>query len=1797
MKTPLKTCRLVCRLLCFLFASALPGFAQVTWTNGGPDLLWTTPANWSTGIAPTSADPVIFGNASTTNAAGPGAVNNIVSANQTVRSLSYSITNIGVNYHNTQLSPGVTLTLSDAAAGNTLFVGSGTDAGANQLIATNSIFGAGTLDFENTSGSINVRQGTGTGTVGVGGTNHAAVLNMTGLDKFVANAGRFLISGDGGGGANVSRLVGVVYLAKTNTIALSGTAPQLLIGEQPSNGRANPPIGLLPSYLFLGQTNAIFADVIRVGGSKSPAVSMLFNPAFVNPSAYFRGQTAERVTTYSIGDNSVQTTSNQGSDGTNDFSGGAVDIKADTLYVGRGESGGGNAAGTGGGVLIYGPGIVDVNNLEVGYQSASGAGSAIGNVQINGGTLLVSGNLRLARYVGGAGVPQGTLSANNATITVGGLQAGGGVVNFSLANSTLTSVSNAFGAVGSALSSFGITNSTLSLPTVNGGASVTTTNLNLGGATNKINISSMPVLSGYPSVLPIIKYSALSGTPNIGLGTLPVSVPAFKGYLTNDTTGQVFSLVLTNGPATARALIWTGSAATQDWDQDATANWKTNGGAPTTFHDLDFVRFDDTAATNFVSLSGFPLLPSTVVVSNSTKNYTFGGGGFLSGAMPLTKQGTGKLTLDNNSGNDFTGNLIISSGTVQVGQGDSFGTVGAGSVVNNGTLILNRTDFYSFTNSISGSGSVVMNTNGVVVLSGGNSFDGSMTVTSGGTLIVDNVSALGSTNGGTVIANGARLDLGGSTLATDAFNPGLESFTVSGSGPDGNGALYNSLATRQQNAFRLLTLAGDTVLGGSGRFDIRGAGATLDTTGHPYSLIKTGFNEVVIVDTAVDPALGDIDIQQGQLQIQGNTTSLGNSASNLYVRAGASLFLNATTNLLDKVFNLFGDGSTLTVSQTAGSSTVVGPMILNGDTRFNVVNGANTLTLSNVISGSGSLTMVNPGTNTLAMVGPAKTYTGGTTINFGKFLLNTILAGGGGLTNTLGAQISGNGTNVGPAEFGGIVSPGAAGVPGTLTVGGGLTIQGDANLNVDFGPDNTPGAGSNDLIRVTGNVTTFGGTVNVNPMGLLKVGQPYRLITYTGGLTTSGALFAQGPNNYTFTVNTSTPGQINIIASGGPSVWNGGSAVNSFWSDALNWGGTGISDSQTVYFAGNNRLVNTNDTANVNYGLGFDTSAGSFSLYGNPITLSDNIVSTSPNVQNINLDLTLNSAKTIDGGNGGGIFLGGFITNTINNNVLTLAGNGSARNQFYSSDPTTVTNVLRLTTASANWTWLDNPSSTAVTNPIQLDILAGTLNFGTVGSAPVLASTTAQGVPQDQRLGNVANTTATLNMVNGSLTTLSRLNTGATSGSTGIVNQVGGTLTIGGQFQGANATGGSSIVNVSGGVMNIRDTQLRQLYVASRGPGVLNVSGNAVVNCSVLDVSRSINSDIPGTVNLNGGTIAANSVGTATANSGAGTTGSVGTFNFNGGVLKANANSTTFFQGHASAPVVPLIANVKAGGAIIDSGTNSISFLEPLQHDAGLGATADGGLTKLGSGTLTLAAANTYNGLTTVSNGTLLVSGSLSTGAVTVATSGTLAGTGSVGGAVTVNGTIAPGSATAIGKLTVNSNVTITGVSAMKLDKVAGTNDVLAVNGTLTYGGVLSLTNLTGTLVGGESFKLFSAGAYNGSFSSIDPATPGVNLTWDTSGLSSGIVAVVSTSIGPTTNASITKVSLVGTNLVVHGTNNNVPSGNFHYVVLTTTNIATRLTNWTPVVTNSFNPDGSFDYTNAVVPGVRQQFIEVQVVP
>jgi autotransporter-associated beta strand protein len=179
-----------------------------------------------------------------------------------------------------------------------------------------------------------------------------------------------------------------------------------------------------------------------------------------------------------------------------------------------------------------------------------------------------------------------------------------------------------------------------------------------------------------------------------------------------------------------------------------------------------------------------------------------------------------------------------------------------------------------------------------------------------------------------------------------------------------------------------------------------------------------------------------------------------------------------------------------------------------------------------------------------------------------------------------------------------------------------------------------------------------------------------------------------------------------------------------------------------------------------------------------------------------------------------------------------------------------------------------------------------------------------------------------------------------------------GVFTVG---ESVNASGGVSTVNVNGSAsVAVTSVAAGAVNIGATGAAVLNQNGGSVTISGTTTLARDAASN--SSYFLNGGVLTAPSIvkGLGTAN-----------LNFNGGILTAPAASATFLQGLTR-------ANVRDNGAIINTGTFNVTVAQPLVHsNLGGDAAVDGGLTKQGSGTLTLTGLNSYTGDTTVSAGTL----------------------------------------------------------------------------------------------------------------------------------------------------------------------------------------------------------------------------------
>jgi autotransporter-associated beta strand protein len=265
------------------------------------------------------------------------------------------------------------------------------------------------------------------------------------------------------------------------------------------------------------------------------------------------------------------------------------------------------------------------------------------------------------------------------------------------------------------------------------------------------------------------------------------------------------------------------------------------------------------------------------------------------------------------------------------------------------------------------------------------------------------------------------------------------------------------------------------------------------------------------------------------------------------------------------------------------------------------------------------------------------------------------------------------------------------------------------------------------------------------------------------------------------------------------------------------------------------------------------------------------------------------------------------------------------------------------------------------------------------------------------------------------------------------------------------------------------------------------------------------------------------------------------------------------------------------------------------------GVIADAGVTSLiktGAGTFILTGvSNSYSGGTTINGGTLLLNNTngsgTGSGAVTVAGGGTLGGAGIISGTVTVNsgGALAPGNP--LGTLTISNNLTLAAGSTTfaQVQHLPLTNNAVKITSTLFEGGTLNVTNIgLATLTDGDSFKLFSAAGYSGSFAGFVLPPLGTNLAWNTTTLhSNGVISVVTL-----TPPTISGVRVMNGNLVFSGTG---APANWTYCVLSSTDVSLPLAQWTCVATNQTDGGGNIavTVTNGVDPNLPQRFLILQL--
>ena len=839
---------------------------------------------------------------------------------------------------------------------------------------------------------------------------------------------------------------------------------------------------------------------------------------------------------------------------------GATTISAGTLQISStGLLGGGNYSQTiaNSGTFLFGS---NSNQTLGGVISGTGALTKDGS-----GTLTLTG---ANTYTGTTTISAGTLNVT------GSLAATTNVVLADVAGATL----DFSGATGSknifSLSGGG----------ANGGNLVlNASTLYVGNATNtyggSISGAGHIQFSAGTGTQTLTGNSSYTGKTGIGKGTLSVSSISSTGSGNSSVGSGSARFEIGNGADTG-TLLYTGTG--HSTDRSVNLAGTTGGGT-----------LDASGSGALVFTSNFTAIgvgsKTLTLTGNNTADNRIGGAivNSSNGSTSLTKSGEGKWILSGN--NTYTGATTISAGTLQIGANGTSGTLSTSSAItNNGTLVFSRnntiTQGTDFASVIAGTGNVIKEGSGTLVLSGANTYAGATTI-SAGTLTVSGGSAIVDTGAVSVssgavfnlsasetigsIAGAGNVTLGANTLTTGSDN---SSTTLSGVLSGASGALTKS-GTGTLTLSGANTYTGTTTIS-AGTLQISSTGL-LGGGNYSAAIANSG---TFLFGSNSNQTLGGVISGTGALTKNG-TGTLTLSGANTY---------NGTTTISAGTLQIGSGGSTGTLS-TSSAITNNGTLVFSRN---------NTITqgtdFASVIAGTGNV--IKEGSGTLVLSG-ANTYAGATTISAGTLTVS----GGSAIVDTGAVSVSSGAVfNLSASETIGSIA-GA----GNVTLGANTLTTGSDNSSTTLSGVLSGASGAltksgTGTLALTGNNTYTGATtVNAGTLQAAATGALANtsqvvlneggsfLVTADNAVNDSAAINLNGgrmalSGNFNETVGLLTlsanstldfSGFAGTLRFGGIGSWATGANL-AIW----NWSGTTQYGTQVNNYANPSNLVFTNNS-------------------------------------------------------------------------------------------------------------------------------------------------------------------------------------------------------------------------------------------------------------------------------------------------------------------------------------------------------------------------------------------------------------------------------------------------------------------------------------------------------------------------------------------------------------------------------------------------------------------------------------------
>ncbi len=982
------------------------------------------------------------------------------------------------------------------------------------------------------------------------------------------------------------------------------------------------------------------------------------------------------------------------------------------------------------GVISGSGGLIESGSATL---TLSGTNTFTGGTTINAGTLQVGNSTALGSTSNALSVYGGILDLHGYTETVNAFYGGSVVTNNSSSNATLV-----VGYANGSSTNYGtIENGTGSGGTVSIEQSGTG-QLKLGGTD-----SSSGWVMAYGGTLQMGSSTALGSNTS-----LSISGATFDsdGYSETFNSLDGYSAVITNSASGTTTLITGASNGGGSYNGTIENGTGAGGGV------VDLEK----AGTGSFSLSGtesstgwLEAYGGTLTLYGSPSCAIWAFGGTLQMASSTALASTPGLylygaTLDLNGNNESLNYLYAYGGAIITS--NTSGTA---------TLTIDSGNFSAGTIE-NGSGTVALDkeTSGTLTLAGTNTSTGGMTINLGN-VYLGSSSAL--YYGGELMVNAGTLDLEGYSQTIGALaSTGAYGGYVTSSG---------SSAT--------LTIDSNTSSTFSGSIE----------DGSGLSLVKEGAGTETFGGYGSNSYSGGTTIDGGTLQL-GNSAAPGSGTITLNKTdsygSTLDLFGQTISNALTSIGSLSG-----TIANSSSSAADLSGTVGVGSSGI-TVDDTGALTLSGVISGSGSLTKTGAGT---AVLNGADTYTGGTTISSSGGILELGYGGSvtGGITDnatlaldytspqSVGNAISGSGgvNIIGSATV--TVTTVVDTYSGTTNIEGGTLKAGNTNY---LDSSSTYAISTGCSLDLGGYSQTIGclsgnGMVTSSTSGsmTLTVGGNNSPQTFSGviqnGSATALALTKTGTSTLILTGNSTATGAVTIS--------NGTLQLGD---------GTSNNGCVTGYITDNSALLFAEHTGQTYSGVIFGTGtvtvsdAGAVTLNGWSDYSGTTTVSSGATLQaGVASVFSAYSAFTVSGT----LDLGGY-----SQSIVSIAGGGTI--QSYSSSSPVLTLANSVTTFSGN-IYDDNG-----THP------AGTLGLTKNGSGTFTFSGYS-----DAR-GTVTVNAGTL-QVTGALLNPITINSGGTvGGSTG---------------------GGGSTEAVTGAVNNAGGTFLGQIYLVQIvDPAIHTGSGN-----------------------------------------------------------------------------------------------------------------------------------------------------------------------------------------------------------------------------------------------------------------------------------------------------------------------------------------------------------------------------------